>query len=374
MSTSRTQRDVVITLVVLLLLVVVINLIARALDSAVGGSEPGGARGSSYATNGTGLSAYAQLLADYGHPVQRQRGNLGSRALDPRALLILTGSDRPEPLRPDELATITTFLDQGGHAVLVEVRAQDVQAITGIAPDVVGGVRDYHEFAPDLGDLRTVRTDGAFSYAPHRDLTVLVSQSDRALLVSTRENVGDVRLLAEATPLQNAAIGEADNAAFGLALPAADQPVVFAEGVHGYGQRSGLAAIPARWKAGLGLLGLAAILFAWSRARRLGPPDRPDRELPPARSRYVDAMADTLEHTHERARALAPLGEWARNRVKVGAGLPPDADRDAVTAAARRLGLSDAEIVTLWQPPVDDDEVLALGRVATRVTDERTQR
>ncbi len=368
--TNRAQRNVIVTLVVLVLLVVVINLIARALDSAVGGSQPGGASGSSYATNGAGLSAYAQLLADYGHPVQRQRGNLGSRALDPSDLLILSGSERPEPLRPDELATITTFLDEGGRAVLIEVRAQDVQAITGTALDVVGGVRDYHEFAPQLGDLRTVRTDGRFAYSPHRAVTVLASQTDRALLVSTRASAGSVLLLAEATPLQNAAIGKADNAAFGLALPDPDQPVVFAEGVHGYGQRSGLAALPDRWKAGLVLLGLAAILFAWSRARRLGPPDRPDRELPPARSQYVDAMADTLEHTQDRARALAPLGEWARNRIKVGAGLPPDADRDAVAAAARRMGLSDAEIVTLWQPPVDDDEVLSLGRVATRVTDE----
>jgi hypothetical protein len=370
--TSRAQRNVVVTLVALVVVILVINLIARGLDSAVGGSQPGGASGSSYATNAGGLSAYAQLLADYGHPVQRQRGNLGSSVLDPSAMLILTGSARPAPLQRDELATIRTFLDQGGRALLVELRAQDVEAITGVAPDVVGGVPDYHEFAPELGDLRTVRTDGVFAYAPHRDVTVLASQSNRALLVSTPANAGSVLLLAEATPLQNAAIGEADNAAFALALPDSDQPVVFAEGVHGYGQRQGLAAIPDRWKAGLVLLGLAAILFAWSRARRFGPPDRPDRELPPARSLYVDAMADTLEHTHDRARALAPLGEWARNRIKVGAGLPPDADRDAVSAAARRMGLSEAEIVTLWQPPVDDDEVLALGRVATRVTDERT--
>src|SRR5207344_1533965 len=103
--TSRTQRNVIVTLVALALVILVINLIARGLDSAVGGSQPGGASGSSYATNGGGLSAYAQLLADYGHPVQRQRGNLGSRVLDPSATLILTGSDRPVPLQPDELDT-----------------------------------------------------------------------------------------------------------------------------------------------------------------------------------------------------------------------------------------------------------------------------
>ena len=329
--TSRAQRNVIVTLVALVLVILVINLIARGLDSAVGGSQPGGASGSSYATNGwraVGLRAVARRLRPSGATATRQPRKQRARPerhADPHRFGA-TGAapagrarhhqDLPRPGRP--------------RASWSSCACRTSQAITGIAPDVVGGVPDYHEFAPELGDLRTVRTDGVFAYAPHRDVTVLASQSNRALLVSTPANAGSVLLLAEATPLQNAAIGEADNAAFGLALPDPDQPVVFAEGVHGYGQRQGLAAIPDRWKAGLVLLGLAAILFAWSRARRLGPPDRPDRELPPARSLYVDAMADTLEHTQDRARALAPLGEWARNRIKVGAGLPPDADRDAV--------------------------------------------
>ena len=108
--------------------------------------------------------------------------------------------------------------------------------------------------------------------------------------------------------------------------------------------------------------------------RRLGPPDRPDRELPPARSLYVDAMADTLEHTQDRrARALAPLGEWARNRHQ-GRCRPPArrGSRCRHRGGRGAWACSEAEIVTLWQPPVDDDEVLALGRAATRVTDERT--
>ena len=103
------------------------------------------------------------------------------------------------------------------------------------------------------------------------------------LLGGTQARVGDgggeMELLADGSPIENARIDEADNAAFGLALAgAAGTPVVFAEGVHGYGESRGLGAIPGRWKVALFGLGVAAIVFAWAHARRLGPPDRPTRD------------------------------------------------------------------------------------------------
>ena len=64
---------------------------------------------------------------------------------------------------------------------------------------------------------------------------------------------------------------------------------LFAEGVHGYGESRGIAAIPSRWKWALFALAAAALAFVWSRARRFGPPDRASRALPPAR-------ADGVEH------------------------------------------------------------------------------
>ena len=149
---------------------------------------------------------------------------------------------------------------------------------------------------------------------------------------------------------------------------------MFAEGVHGYGESRGLGALPGRWKVALFGLGVAAIVFAWAHARRLGPPDRPTRTLPPARSDYVDAMASTLERTSDSVAALAPLGAWSRERIKQHAGLPVDADRATIETAARQMGLTDDEIVALWHPPASTDDVLALGRVVARVTDERTLR
>jgi hypothetical protein len=371
--TRTVQRNVAVTIVTVVLVVVVANILARALDDAVGGRQPGGEPGSSYATDVEGLSAYARLLARYGHPIERQRGDLVDATLDPDALLVLSDINRPTPLDEEERAVITTFVQLGGRVVLAGVRGPDVRAIIGAEPRVREGMRVYQEFAPAFADLRAVTSDATAAYDAGRDFTALVAEGGAALLVSTRVAAGEALLLADPTPLTNGAIGEADNAAFGLGLPRdAGQPVVFVEGVHGYGDARGLAALPSRWKVALVALGTAAILFAWARARRLGPPDRPARELPPARSAYVDAMADTLSRTTDPERALAPLGDWARAQIRRRSGLDAGASHDEVAAAARRLGLGVEVVATLWRPPANDSEVLALGRVVARVADERT--
>ena len=101
-----------------------VNLVAWALDNAVGGSEPEGQAGSSYATSEGGLAAYAQLLADYGHPVQRVRGDIASAELDPTATLIVTSGDGDAFLEPDDVDGIAGFVRRGGRAVLVELPAE----------------------------------------------------------------------------------------------------------------------------------------------------------------------------------------------------------------------------------------------------------
>jgi hypothetical protein len=369
---NHLARNVVVTVAVAIVVIIVLNLVAGALDNSVGGSEPSGEPGSSFATGSDGLAAYAQLLADYGHPVQRQRGDLADAVLDPDATLILTGSDRSAPLDAEDAATVRSFLDLGGRALLVETHASDAEAIVGLAPTVTDGARTYRSFDPSLGGLREVETLGERAYEPARDLRVLVAERGRALLVAP-DGAGETLLLSEAAPITNELIGDADNAAFALALAGDDeQAVVFAEGVHGYGERSGLAAIPTRWKVALLILGAGAVVFAWSRARRLGPPDQPTRVLPPARSVYVDAMARTLAQTSDRDRALAPLGDWARGRIRQQSRLDADADPEAINDAARGRGLDETEIAALWRPPATEEEVIALGRAVARLTNERT--
>src|SRR5207249_7350779 len=100
---------------------------------------------------------------------------------------------------------------------------------------------------------------------------------------------GRVALLADASPLQNRFLGEADDAALGLALAGPrKRPVAFVESVHGYGRASGVRAIPTSWRWALGGLVLAALVLIWARGRRLGPAERTTRDLPPPRRDYVD--------------------------------------------------------------------------------------
>jgi hypothetical protein len=369
---DRTTRNVVVAVVVIVAVVLLANLIAWALDNAVGGSEPEGEPGSSYATTADGFAAYAQLLSDYGHPVRRVRGEVDPFAIDPAATLVVSSGGGTAFIEPGDVDGVAQFVANGGRVLLVELPPADIQDITGATPTIVDGTSTYTDFRAELGDLREVRTDARAAYDRAAELEGLAGEGGRILLAVTRTNE-DARLLADASPIENARIGEADNAAFGLALAGpAGAPVVFAEGVHGYGESRGLGALPARWKVALFVLGAAAIVYAWARGRRLGPPDQPTRTLPPARAAYVDAMAGTLERTSDAAAALAPLGAWCRDRIKAQAGLPVDADRDVIDAAARRIGLTDDEIVALWRPPAGPDDVLALGRVVARVTDERT--
>ena len=153
--------------------------------------------------------------------------------------------------------------------------------------------------------------------------------------------------LADASPLENEYLGSADNAAFALALAGADgRPVVFAEGVHGFGTRRGLGAIPGPWKVALLLLALAALAFVWSRARRFGPPDRPARRLPPARAEYVRGAVVALERTRDPTPvASRRCSSWARDRIVGACGAARDGNATTTIAhAAHALGYPDDEI------------------------------
>jgi hypothetical protein len=104
-----------------------------------------------------------------------------------------------------------------------------------------------------------------------------------------------VVLLADPGVLQNRRLAQADAAALGLALAGRPgRPVAFLETVHGYGVARGFAGLPDRVKWLLAGLALAALAAVWAVGRRLGPPEDPERPLPPPRAEYVDALAAAL--------------------------------------------------------------------------------
>jgi hypothetical protein len=368
------NRRIGIVIVVVIGGLVVANLVAQGLDRAVGGNEPGGATGSSYGTGADGLAAFGSLLTHYGHDVAQQRGSLAD---DPPPTNATAFVLEPKELTDNDGEALLQFVVAGGRLVVGGFAPFYLHDFADAPPDwQPGGDSSWTTIDGSLGPVRDIEAAGAGSWSKANGTIPLVGTSDRLLLTHARVGRGEIFYLADASPLENAYLGTGDNAAFALALAGdAGRPVVFPEGVHGYGASRGLGALPDRWKVALVLIGVAALAFVWSRARRFGPPDRTARELPPARASYVDALSMSLGRTRDHAGALAPVQRWARERIAARAGLGASRDAHDLDRAARSLGCTDDEIAALRAPVTDNASILALGRAVARVSgsDGRTQ-
>src|SRR5262249_48668523 len=140
------------------------------------------------------------------------------------------------------------------------------------------GFTNWTDIDSSFVGVHEIATAGEGTWATPGTSTVLVGSADQSLLTQERVGTGEIAFLADPSPLENGYLAQADNAAFALELAGpAGRSVVFAEGVHGFGEQRGLAAVPGAWKLALLLLAVAALAFVWSRAWRFGPPDRTAR-------------------------------------------------------------------------------------------------
>jgi hypothetical protein len=345
--------------------IIVLNLLAQGLDRAVGGNEPGGVNNSSYATAPAGAAAYFALLSHYGHRVTHQRGDLSRSQLAPVDTMIVL---EPDVVTTEAAAVLLEFVTNGGRLVVGDEAPPYLHELRDRPPVWDSGrITPWNGVDATLGNVRSIAAVGGGQWTDAGSGTPVVGDNLSALVTSERVGRGEMLFLADPTPLQNAFLSTADNAALGLALAGPGHRVAFAEGVHGFGASRGISAIPTRWKYAIVMIGLGALAFVWSRARRFGPPDRATRDLPPARSEYVRALSQTLERTRDRAQALAPVQQWTRDRLTARAALPASATDEEISQAAKALGCTDHEVGTLLAPVMNDDDALALGRVLARV-------
>ena len=348
-------------------LVVALNLLAVALKGVT--PSPGGPRSSSYGTVGDGVAAYAELLTKFGHPIERLRGSLTGHSLDPSSALILLD---PDTVDPAEARAVAAFVELGGHLIAGGYTAVPwIAHVTPKAPTwVPRGAPRAEPLAPvpEVAGVTEVRAAGAGSWrSPGRWLPVLGDDA-RTTMVVSRFGGGRVSLLADTSVLHNRFLDQGDNAALGLALAGpARRPILFAEGVHGFGDATGVAAVPVRWRWALGGLVAAALVFMVARGRRLGPPEQETRELPPPRRAFADSVAALLARTRSPGAAAEPVRAEARRRLARRAGLPSDAGDDALRAAGTRLGLPDDELNVLLGQVDDERDVMAAGRALARV-------
>jgi hypothetical protein len=341
---------------------VAVDLGLAALETATGGTGPGGPDSSSYATQPLGLAAYADLLASDGHRVTRLRNPIAEQ--DTGSTIVIADA----LISGDELAAVGRFVEGGGRLVLAGPQAlpalQMFMEPIGVESSAGTTATPVLPAAPalDVSNVGSVRTagEGAFdSIGSAR--AVLEADGAPVAAVVTRAG-GTVVLLADASPLQNRLLGEAGNAAFGLAVAGpAGRPVVFAEANHGYGQQSGLDAIPSDW--GWALLGgvLATLVWMWSRGRRLGPPEEDESEPPPRRRAYVDAVAATLLRTRDPAGAIAPVQRAGREQLARRTGVAADAD-DELRDAATKAGVSAHDADAIISPVRSHDDAIRAAR------------
>jgi Domain of unknown function (DUF4350) len=358
-----------------------INLLGRFVQSSTGGGEtPSGRRSSAYATNGSGLAAYAELLGREGHRVARIRGSLSDAQLDPTATLVVLD---PDTVSRNDADVMLTFLVNGGRLVIGGEVPYYFSALTDTPPawDPSGPTR-WELIDPSLAPITRIVGTGDGSFATFGATEPLVGERARSLVAQTRVGRGTVVFIADASPFQNQLLATADNAALGLALVGEPgRTVVFAEGVHGYGRSRGLAAIPNHWKIALLGLGLAGLVLMWARGRRLGPPESISRELPPPRAAYVDAVGSTLARTRRPTESLEIVARSVRARIDArstpgadgAAGAIGELDPVEFARRAHAVGMSDEEIESVLAP-VTDASILAVGRALSRVEQQSTGR
>jgi Domain of unknown function (DUF4350) len=233
------SRGTLAAAIAVLALVVVAVVLGRAPQ------QPSGPASSSYATTPDGLAAYATLLERAGHDVRRVRAPLDEHTPAAGDTLVIVDGTR---LTYDQEAGLRRFLNRGGRAILAGT------AVTELPGDGSDHMRQIGR--------------GTATFVP------------------------------DPTPLRNRALAQDDNAAFALRLAGpSSRRIAFLESVHGYREQTGLAALPAGVKTTLWLLALAALAFLLLRGRRLGPPELPQRPLPPPRRAHVEALAAALART-----------------------------------------------------------------------------
>jgi len=345
----------------------VLVIILLELIGSLTGSGPQGPVSSAYATDAQGLAAWAELAGGAGQPVSELRAPLSTATLDPASTVVVLD---PDALLRGDGERLLAFVRAGGRLI---VGGQDPDAVlTALSPAPPGwvGTAGTSDGPTPLGasvlpGVGTVASAGAGAWTQTSGDRVLLADADgNPVLLAQRLGAGEILLLADASPLQNAYLATADNAQLALVLGGSPRrPLVFVESVHGYGTSRGLAALPLGFKVALIGLALAGLLWVLARGRRLGPPDALDPLPVPARSAYVRALALLLRRS-ARPDELAPTLRRAAERelaarpstvVAATTGAPPERRR-----ALARAGLDDAEIEALSGDAAKPD-VLALA-------------
>jgi hypothetical protein len=357
------SREVRIAIAIIAV-VVGVNLVTVVVDAVI--PSPSGPASSSFATSPEGAAAWAELIRRSGGEVRALRERLSDDTLPSEGTVVVLD---PDSFSTGQARALRRFAERGGRVVVGGAEPGDWlrELTTGEPPDWDrGGDLDARVLvpAPETGSAASLRTAEAGHWEGIGGALPLAAGGDGPIMLVEDARAGRIVLVADASPLQNRLLGEADNAALALAL-AGPGPVTFVESVHGYGTATGLAALPARFGWALILIALSGLLLIVARWPRMGPPEPPEKPLFPPRRAYVDALASTLSRSRDRSSAIEDVRSAARERLARRAALARDADDEAWIKAARAAGLAEDEARALVN---GDDDGIAAGRALAHLS------
>lgn len=308
-------------------------------------AEPGGSR------------ALSQLLAAEGVTVKRVQTANDAKA-NGGTVLVTT----PDWVDPERLTALAIGADE---LVLVGPGQLTLDALLPAA--TVSGSGEVEEREPgcefEHAEVAGAVTIGGIGYdAPEATATCYPTGEGYALLRVERFG-STITVLGSGAPLTNEALDEHGNAALAMRLLGAERRLTWylpSLADRAPGEQSLVDLLPSGWKFGLVQVGIAVVLLALWRVRRLGP----------VVSEPLPVMVHAAETTEGRAllyrragaadHAAAALREAAAGRITVALGLPSDAGPEAVaaSAAARTGRRPEAVYGLLYGPPPRDDTAL----------------
>ncbi|MEQ8717062.1 MAG: DUF4350 domain-containing protein [Acidimicrobiales bacterium] len=267
-------------------------------------------------------------------------------------------------LTGDQRAEVRDWVADGGTLVVAD-------ASSPLAPEPASRILEF-DLTPGRGTcdvgaldaLTTISADTVGRYEVAAGNRSCFGDGDAAWLVATDWGDGTVVAIADPGPFINARIAEADNAALVLALlaPVDGGSVVIARGAVGSGDRGllDLVADPV-WLAVI-QLGVAFVLFAWARGRRLGAVVDETRPVVADGAALVRSTGRLLGRTV----AVDALAAELRERTIADIGVDPR----LAPALARQHGFDRDDVDELFSRPVaDDDGLVALAADLDRLRD-----
>lgn len=281
---------------------------------------------------------------------------------------------------PPQAADVVAWAREGGTLVVADPNAESATA-AGVGPSGRVGRVGFGPatLAPgcvtaEVAGVRTLAVDGADSVLGSDPGGVgCFPASGGRFEVTTPVGSGKVIVLGGISPLTNALLGKADNAAFALGIFGGGGPVVFGAAMPpgGPAPKGLVGSLPSGARVVLFQILVAMVVFAFVRGRRFGRPLSDNIPSPVPSGELVHAVARLYRSSQARTTAGDALRRGTRRRLRARLGLGPEpavtapGPDDALSSTVAQLSGLAADRVQqslFGAAPISEEGLIALGR------------